>query len=192
MARFDRFACIARPIAAGGALAALAALVPACTGKDPYNPGEPIGAFHVTAKLAQTSCGPTPDPWEFDVHLRHDATTLYWVQGGLPVSGKIDASHATLSASVSTTLRDANAKTKLPACVVTRADTVEVSLEQGDGPASDPSTADAFTGSIAYKFQPSADSDCSDQLTETGGDFAALPCDVSYTLVAKRTGTLPK
>ena len=72
-------------------LLALLAL-PACSGKDPYNPGTPLGTFHVTANLTQSSCGPVPDPWEFDVRLSHEGTTLFWVQGGAPISGIVDRS----------------------------------------------------------------------------------------------------
>ncbi len=80
-----------------------------CSGKDPYRPGESIGVFHVTAKLLGTSCGVTPDPWEFDVRLRHDLTTLYWVQGDAPISALLDATAKAKLAS-STTLSARAAK----------------------------------------------------------------------------------
>jgi hypothetical protein len=165
---------------------ALAALVLAasCTGKDPYNPGQGIGMFHVSAQLVSTTCGTTPNPWEFDVKLRHDAQTLYWVQGGAPVQGTLDASaHATLTSANSSTLREANEQKKLASCVVTRSDSLEILLDK-----TDPSAADALTGTLGYAFVPASGSDCSDQTTATGGDFDALPCEVHYTLSAKRTG----
>ena len=71
---------------------ALIACGSGCGGKDPYRPGESVGVFHVAGKLVATNCGQTPDPWEFDVRLRHDQSTLYWVQGDAPVSGIVDSS----------------------------------------------------------------------------------------------------
>jgi hypothetical protein len=159
----------------------------ACTGKDPYNPGDPIGAFHVSAQLVSTTCGSTPNPWEFDVKLRHNLTTLYWVQGGAPVSGELSGASTTMNASTSQTMIDANPKTQTPACVVTRKDTVVVALDTTDA-----SAVQAFSGSIAYHFDAQDGSDCTAEITANGGDFDALPCDVSYTLAAKRTGDLAK
>lgn len=168
-------------------IAACVLVVGACSGKDPYAPGEPVGTFHVTAKLASSTCGQTPDPWEFDVRLRHDASTLYWVQGGAPVQGAVDASsHAVLTTRDVHVVRDADAKTKTPACIVTRADTLDVVLTAGGGAPVDLSSADAFAGSLTYGFAPDGQSDCTDQV---GTTFATLPCDVRYDVTAARTRT---
>lgn len=188
MARFVARSCFALVGWAAAAAASPAALG-ACTGKDPYNPGDGIGTFHVSASLVTSTCGTAPNPWEFDVKLRHDGTTLYWVQGGGPVQGHVDAtSHAVLTASASQTLRDADAQSKTPACVVTRQDSLEVALDTGHAAAADIAKADTFTGTLVYAFQPTSDSDCSDQLVASGGGFDQLPCQVSYTLGGTRTG----
>jgi len=165
---------------------ALIALVASCTGKDPYNPGQGIGTFHVSGQLVSTTCGSTPNPWEFDVKLRHDAETLFWVQGGQPVSGTLDAnSHTTMKSTNSATLREANDAKKIPSCVVTRTDSLDVALDNKD-----PAAATAVTGTLAYRFDPSNAADCEDQTSAMGGDFDALPCEVHYTISAKRTGDL--
>jgi len=175
------------------AIALLALSAAACSGKDPYNPGEPIGEFHVTAKLVSSTCGQTPNPWEFDVKLRHDQSTLFWVQGGAPANGHVDPrARATITSTASQTLRDADPKTGLPACVVSRADALDVTLASGGAPASDLKTATAFAGSLTYTFTPGQGSDCSDQLLSTSGDYESLPCAIHYELSGQRTKDLPK
>jgi hypothetical protein len=164
---------------------ATAAVAFACTGKDPYRPGTALGTFHVDAKLVANSCGEgqAPDPWTFDVKLARDPGTLYWIQGGLPVSGKLGAdAHATLANDDTATIHGADAG--LPKCALTRHDALDATL------AADPADATGivgFSGTLTYTFGPTSDSDCSDQLAFAGGTFAALPCSVSYTLSATRT-----
>jgi len=157
----------------------LLALALACSGKDPYKPGEAVGTFHVTSKLTKTSCGTVPDPWEFDVRLRHEGTTLYWVQGGAPIQGPVDTQlRAQLKSETTQVLRQADPRLKTPSCAVTRLDTLDVTLT----PSGSIAGAQKFTGTLAYRFQPTSESDCGDQLLTTGGDYEALPCDVAYTV----------
>jgi hypothetical protein len=174
----------------------IAALASAgCSGKDPYRPGESIGVFHVTGKLLGTSCGATPDPWEFDVRLRHDSTTLYWVQGDAPISALLDeAAKAQLTTSTTLTARAATAND--PGCTMGRTDTVELVLAPMTAPVTvsavtQVTSATSFTGSLAYHFAVSDGSLCDDQLSDNGGQYAALPCDVQYQLTAARTGAAP-
>jgi len=172
------------------AVATLASV--ACSGKDPYRPGESIGIFHVTGKLIATSCGATPDPWEFDVRLRHDQTTLYWVQGDAPVSALLDATaKATLTSSATLTARAATAN--VAGCTMARTDTVELVLAPMTAPVTvtantEVAAATSFTGSLQYHFVATDGSLCDDQLSDNGGQYAALPCDVQYQLSAVRTG----
>ncbi|AKV02337.1 hypothetical protein AKJ09_09000 [Labilithrix luteola] len=152
-------------------LAALLVSAPSCLGKDPYNPGEPVGAFHVTAKLVSNSCGQASNPWEFDIRLRHEATTLYWVQGSLPVSGTVDASaHAVLRSTGQDVVRAADSHAA--GCTVTREDTLDVVLSDAtSGLAVDPATTSSFAGTLAYHFGTTSDSDCSDQTTASGASI---------------------
>ena len=162
-----------------GAALLLLTLACACSGKDPYKPGEPIGTFRVTSKLTKSTCGSVPDPWEFDVRLRREGTTLYWVQGGAPIQGKVDTqSRAQLASELTQVLRPANERTKTPSCAVTRTDLLDVVL----APGGDIAKTDRFTGTLAYRFTPTSESDCSDQLLTTGGDFETLPCEVTYSV----------
>ena len=172
------------------ATAASLALAGGCSGKDLRNPGTPLGVFHVVGKLTTNGCvaaGGAPDPWEFDVKLNRDVTTLYWIQGDLPVQGRLDAKHhALMQSSATTQVRAADAKAKTNGCAMTRNDSLDATLASAD-----PVTS--FTGTLTYSFTPTADSDCSDQLAVAGGSWANLPCDMGYTLTATKTDktTLP-
>ena len=170
-------------VVAGAALLAFAS-VPACSGKDPYSPGTKLGTFHVTATLTHTSCGPTPNPWEFDVRLNHEGSTLYWIQGGAPIQGQVDTTARTqLEAEVVQEVRKADERAKREACTIARTDVLALTLADADAkPTSDPALMQSFSGSLVYTFAPVSGSDCSDQTTVSGGDFDALPCEVHYDL----------
>ncbi len=122
------------------------------------------------------------------MRLNHDGTTIYWVQGGPPIQGEVDATaRARLQAEVVEEVRAADAKTKLEACAIARNDVLALTLIDADAqPTSDPSLVQSFGGELVYTFAPTAGSDCSDQTAAAGGDFAALPCEVRYDL----SGTL--
>ena len=161
--------------------AVFAVVVGGCSGKDSYAPGSPIGTFHVSGKLTKSSCGSVPDPWEFDVKLRRDGPTLYWVQGGAPIQGRFSAGRADLSAKEVHTLRPANAKQRLLACAVVRADVLDVDLTNGgDNPVRELGETRAFRGTLVYRYTPTDDSDCADQVSSSGGGFDSLPCEVRY------------
>ncbi len=167
----------------------VAAFMVACIGKDPTNPGEPVGTFHVTAKLTQTSCGQPPNPWEFDVRLNHDGSVLYWIQGSLPISGQVDASaRAKLTTSVTSELRHADEVKKTPSCSVERSDALSVALSTAAStPAVDPGDVHSFSGVMTYTFAPTQDSDCNDQIMANGGGYDALPCTVTYEVAGTMT-----
>lgn len=182
-------AFISRAARATAMATTTAALAAACGGKDPYSPGTKLGTFHVTARLAQSTCGAAPDPWEFDVKLNHDLRTLYWVQGGAPIQGQIDAAAQTkLAAKSSHEVRAANERAKLAACALERSDALVVTLNgEDEKPVSDPAATRGFVGSLSYAFTPTGTSDCTDQLTVSGGGYDALPCSVSYEVTGVLT-----
>jgi hypothetical protein len=153
------------------------ALALACSsGRDPLNPGTPLGTYQVDGTLTQASCGgDPPNPWQFDVKLSYDHTTLYWVQGDVPVQGTLDATgHVTLSTSASTELHPASRT--VGACSVTRTDTLDARFPDGG--------VTTFAGSLSYGYTVDDGADCADQV---GTTFAALPCGISYTVAATRT-----
>ncbi len=176
-----------------GALALGAAFgAPGCFGTDPYAPGEGLGIFRVNGTLVTTTCGTTPNPWAFDVRLRFEKNTLYWVQGGAPIAGSVDAAaHTSLTSTNVLDIRPADARTKTAACSMSRQDVVDVVLAPVTLPVDDLAGVTSFSGTLTYHFAPTEGSDCSDQVTDSGGDFTALPCDVRYTLAGERTGDAP-
>lgn len=169
---------------------ALSATSAGCSGKDPFNPGTKLGTFRVTASLTRSTCGPTPNPWAFDVRLSHDGPTLYWIQGGAPVQGPIDANaKALLETETLHDVRAADPKRQQAACSIARSDALAITLVGADGePVADPARTSSFSGSLVYAFAPTEGSDCSDQLTASGGGFEALPCEIAYEV----TGTLER
>lgn len=152
-------------------------LVIACAGRDPTKPGTALGTFHATATLKDSNCGGNaPNPWEFDLKLAHDARTLYWVQGGLPVQGRVDDS-GHFSLAQSTTSQASPADRTHGACLITRTDELAGAIADGG-------IANGFSGTLGYAFKPSDRSDCASQV---GASFAALPCAIHYDLQAVRT-----
>ncbi len=156
---------------------ALPVVLAACSGKDPYNPGTPLGTYRVKAALTQQTCGgELPNPWEFDVKINRDGQTLYWIQGSLPVSGRLDAKAlASFQSTSDVTVRAAD-RTRA-ACVVRRDDALNAQF-----PGAEDFTS--FGGKLSYSYAPEDGSDCLDQL---GTTFAALPCVVAYSVTASRT-----
>ena len=137
----------------------------------------------MTGKLASNACvapGGAPDPWEFDVKLSRDGSTLYWIQGGLPVQGTLDASHhTTMSSTASNQVTAPDPKNNVSGCSMQRDDALDVTLT------ADPPTG--FAGTLGYTFSATDGSDCSGQLAVAGGGWTNLPCQLSYTLAAVKT-----
>ena len=161
----------------------LVAGLAACTGKDRYNPGSPLGTFRVSAATTGNTCGDDnapPSPWLFDVRLSRERSTLYWIQGGAPVSGPIDDNgHARLTDFDQKTLHEADARRGVGFCAVSRVDTFDATLENGAD-----AGVDAFTGTLVYRFAATEGSDCADVVE--AGTFGALPCEIHFDLTGKR------
>ena len=154
----------------------LLAMVVSCTGTDKYNPGTPVGSFHVTSALTASSCGAAPNPWEFDVKLATDHNTLYWKQGDAPVAGTMDAaSHVIMTATTEATVIPPDPRTNPTGCTIGRTDALAVTVTGAP--------INAFTGTLSYTFEPANGSDCSGAIGTDG--YAALPCSVSYNITGK-------
>jgi hypothetical protein len=87
-----------------------------------------------------------------------------------------------------TAVRPANEKTKTGACSMSRADVLDLVLAPSAARGMDLKSATSFKGELSYHFEPTQGSSCEDQLSESGGDFKTLPCDVRYELTGERTG----
>jgi hypothetical protein len=165
-------------IAVFASVLALAVSLAACnTGL----PGTQLGTFEVTAQAQTNTCGlSAPNPWTFDVQLSQDGSTLYWswLDGSPLLSAPVTAQAATLTATEQANV-DGTADGGLGPCTLERDDTLQVTL----GSASSPTT---FTATISYAISAVAGADCADQLGAAGGQYAVLPCTMSYTATASK------
>lgn len=161
------------------ACALVASVVAACTGTDRTRPGTAVGTFTVTAALEEDDCGDAPDPWSFAIELRRDRSSLYWVQGGVPIEGSLDANRsATLASTTQVEARAADRKAGVEACVLVREDSMVVTL------GTDP--VDRFTGSLTYRFRAEEGSDCLGVVGQAPGAPRRVPCTVRYRLDGAR------
>jgi hypothetical protein len=173
-------------MAIAGASFAFVALAACVRGTDPYEPGTVLGTYQVTGALQTNSCqeADAPNPWVFSVKLSHENATLYWDNGGLPVSGIMNADDVASMTSTSTDNVDGFDGGSGP-CDLERDDSLTTTLTP------DPKLAGqyiSFTGALSYTFRAAATAtDCSDQLAENGGTYATLPCTITYSLTATRT-----
>ncbi len=153
-----------------------------CSGKagsDPNSPGTTLGTFAVHATRTEDTCGDAPPTWDFSVKITRDATTLYWVQGSVPVAAhKLSTGGYEFTSTAVHPLRAENKALELAACSVTRDDQSSVAL------GSDEAT---FTGALEYAYVPVTGSDCRDQTAEFGGTYAALPCKQRFSLDATKS-----
>ncbi len=154
----------------------------ACAGtRDAREPGEKLGTFHVTGKLVATSCGKALDPWRFDVRLSREGSTLYWIQGALPIAGKLDAqSRVRLDARAEAVVEKKDPRRGIEGCTMRRIDALDATLT-GEPPT-------GFEASLVYRFEM-ASGDCSTQLSMAGGEYDVLPCTMTYALSAERAQT---
>jgi hypothetical protein len=171
--------CLVRPALRVSTLALVSAVSLAACNETPL-PGTQYGMYKVTGTSTTNTCGPylnAPDPWVFDAQLSLSGDTLYWsfLDGNAPLSGLLSSRSATLTTSITSNV-DATDAGAGP-CTMTRADTIEVALATGSPPPT-------FTGSISYTFTIASGATCTDQLATSGGQYATLPCTVSYSTTA--------
>jgi hypothetical protein len=143
-------------------------------------PGTMLGTYRVDAQSQTNSCDlASPNPWQFDVQMSQDGALLYWswMDGNPPLSAPLTGQAATLLASQQANVDGVDGG--IGPCDMERDDTVTVTLGSGSPPAT-------FTATINYAFSVAAGSNCSDQLAAAGGQYAALPCTVTYSATATR------
>lgn len=165
-----------------GALSSLAAVfvlgTPACMGKNLREPGESLGFFAVAGTLTTNSCGDAPTPWNFRVELRKETsptTRLFWSQGDVPVGADLSAEgKASFTTENPHIVRAATSKD--PGCVVTRKDTVTLTLD---------AASQKFVGTLSYAFAIDDASTCGD-LSAAG--ITQAPCSVNYDIQGTATG----
>jgi hypothetical protein len=146
-------------------------------------PGTPLGTYNVTGALGTNTCGAglgAPNPWTFTAQMSEDGTTFYWEEsGGTAVSSTMSSATQVDITTTETANVDASDAGVEGPCDLTSTTVIDLTLSTG----SPPST---FTGSITYSFAvatgASTATDCTDQLSSSGGSYDTLPCTASYSL----------
>lgn len=155
--------------------------------RNPYEPGEPLGTYHVKASQTANDCGDgalgAPPVWEFDVKLAWEDDSLFWNSGGQVIVGTLSADRTSfeIATEVVQDMRT-DADAGKPACSVARSDVAKGKLSvEGEG-------VSAASGTLSYSFAPTSGSSCSDLVGGEAPIFAALPCAITYSFEAPRTG----
>lgn len=165
----------------------LAGCVDALGDKDPHEPGDPLGTYHLTAKQKSNDCGSgalgAPPVWELDVKLAWSDGTLFWNSGGEVISGSLssDRTQFDIQTDVVVDMRTDADKGK-PPCKMARHDAAQGKLTR------DGDTVPAAKGALTYDFAPTEGSQCADLVTSETPLFEALPCSIEYSFNADRTG----
>jgi hypothetical protein len=146
-------------------------------------PGTALGTYNVTGTLGTNTCGTglnAPSPWTFTAQMSEDGSTFYWEpSGGTEMSSTMTS---TTQVDISTTVTanvDATEAGAEGPCDLQSTTTVDLALAASSPPSS-------FTGSITYTFQASTSvsstTDCTDQLSASGGPYDTLPCTATYSI----------
>ncbi len=148
-------------------------------------PGTSWGTFTVVGTLGTNTCGSgvgPANPWDFDAELSLDSTTVYLEESGTTseLTGTLSGTAATLTMASTSNVDATDAGEG--ACNLTQSASLALTFDAATSPTS-------FTGTAVYTFTAATDvsaaTDCTDQLTSSGGDYDTLPCTINYTL----TGT---
>lgn len=177
-----------RSVILGAVTAVLATgCVEAFGDKDPHDPGESLGTFHLTATQTKNSCGAgalgAPESWEFDVSFATGEESLYWNSGGQVIVGELsdDGKSFAFATDVLIDMRDPDDGFS-PPCSMARHDVAKGTFKMED------EAAISASGTLTYSFKPTEGSDCADLVTSETPVFAQIPCSMSYSFKAPRTG----
>jgi hypothetical protein len=167
-----------------------AVILGACVTSSSSLPGTSLGKYSVVGTLATNTCGSgvnATNPWDVTVELSKDGTTLYLAKtdGTDEVSGVLDSTDnasATLISATTANVDGTDANNPGP-CNLTLSTTFELSLSSESPPKK-------FTGKASYVYSVatavSSTTNCTDQLSSSGGKYSTLPCTVEYSLKATR------
>jgi hypothetical protein len=167
----------------------LAVALGACVSPASSLPGTALGSYAVVGTLATNTCGSgvsASDPWDFNASLSKDGNTLYFENedGSDEVSGGVDATSGTTATLISAVTANADGTASNPGpCNLTLSTSHDLVLDAASPPKS-------FTGTATYTYSVattvSSATNCTDQLSSSGGKYATLPCSVEYSLTATR------
>lgn len=155
-------------------------------------PGTALGSYAVDGKLVSNTCGAqisAQKEWDFTVNLSKDEDTLYLDEvSDNDISnaaiGQVDAKDATVATlDYVVTTNVALADGSVGPCNMTLATSYDVVLN-------DANASKSFAGKVSFTYSAatavSSNTDCTSQLSSSGGKFITLPCTVAYELAATR------
>ena len=150
---------------------------------DAKAPGDLLGMYQVTGKLANSSCGDAAlgagAIWNFQVKLTRFDSNIYWLNGQETLSGEIANDGRTFSIQSDVQVTISEPGRGRPGCVVMRRDDAEGKLsDSGDD-------VESFEGTLSFSYAAVSGSDCSDWVGSQGA-VDSLPCSLRYDLDGKR------
>lgn len=157
-------------------------------------PGDAIGKYQIVAEADVTSScteiiNSAPRPWRFDVTLRRESNNGFWVSGGEPISGTIDAAgKLSFKQTIPVQVHGVDKVNGIGECTILRTDDFTGTMA---GAPTSPDGRQTFTGTLRYSYQVNPGSDCRDVVgVQTEGRmnplFAVLPCDARFAVTATR------
>jgi hypothetical protein len=154
-------------------------------GHDSKVPGDLLGTYSVTGRLARDDCGAellgAPNPWRFDLKLSRFERDLYWLNGREAIVGDIEKNGTSFSfdTHVDVTIRPASANGR-GGCVVSRRDRASGSL------ITDGDTVSGLTAELDFQYSPKNNDECVEIIGLPGG-VEQLPCRLGYDLSGQLT-----
>lgn len=148
-------------------------------------PGTSLGTYNVVGTLGTNTCGSSlgaPSPWNFTVQMSEDGSTFYWAPStGSQLSSTMASSTSVSITSVTTANADPTEAGVEGPCDLQSTTAINLTLAASSPPPT-------FKGTLSYTFTAatgaSSTTDCTDQLSASGGPYETLPCTASYTISA--------
>ena len=138
-------------------------------------PGDEVGHWQITATMGETTCGPSVGQSErqFEVQIRRDGETGWWIgPAQVPIQGRIDDDgNFTFRTNEQVLVREGTAG--IAPCVMDQVD-----IAEGRAEGSLDAMENMWVGA-------SSGADCSDQVGLMPGQFAVLPCQMTFALVGE-------
>jgi len=153
---------------------------------DAKAPGDMLGMYDVSGKLASSTCGEgalgAGKTWNFQVKLTRFENDIYWLNGQETLVGDIANDGRSFSIQSGVQVPVSQPGRGQAGCLVNRRDDAE-------GKLSDSGTeVESFEGSLEFSYEAAKGSDCLDWIG-TEGAVDVLPCSLSYDLDGRRSGT---
>lgn len=166
-------------------LALAAACGPHEPGHDAKTPGELLGTYAVSGRIARDDCGAellgAANPWRFQIKLSRFQHDLYWLNGREAIVGDLDKDGTTFHFDTRVDVTVSAPARGKGGCIVSRRDRADGKLL---------AKADEISGlsaDLRFEYSAKSDSECLEIIGITGG-VQHLPCAIAYELTGELTG----